>query len=316
MDYNSSGKQLPQVVLFGDSLTEWSFDDSTQGFGWYLTDWYKGKAEIVNEGTTELLSCTPIDKAPLINPLDLLTVNIRLRRVKLTTPSLHISTNQFPSFTSEHVKREFSRLITQITAPYAPPTLLFTIFLGANDACFVGKTEYVPLPQFSDNIRSFVEEILTQDNLADAKIVLITPPPINVPEPFPSDDEDLGPAMAKALKGKDPKQDRGYMTYMSKKRYAEGIMSIAREYEGTGRVVGLDYWSALVNAGLADQGRPAEVDEDKFPGCGLSGAKEFGGGWFTDGLHLDKKAYNVLSRVLTETVIGKWPELSPERIGT
>jgi hypothetical protein len=217
--------------------------------------------------------------------------------------------------------------------PSAPPTLLFTIFLGANDACFVGKTEYVPLPQFSDNIRAFVEEILIQDRLSDAKIVLITPPPINVPEPLPSDDKSLGPAMAKALKDNDPKQDRGYRTYMSKKRYAEGIMSIAKEYEETGRVVGLDYWRALVEAGLEEQGRKGEADEDKFPGCGLSGAKEFASGWFTDGLHLDKKAshcmlgyldsvtngmqaYNVLSKVLTETVIGKWPELSPERVGT
>jgi hypothetical protein len=197
----------------------------------------------------------------------------------------------------------------------------------------VGKTEYVPLPQFSDNIRSFVEEILTQDRLSDAKIVLITPPPINVPEPLPSDHDSLGLAMAKALKDKDPKQDRGYMTYMSKKRYAEGIMSIAKEYEETERVVGLDYWRALVEAGLEEQGRKREeADDDTFPGCGLSGAKEFGNGWFTDGLHLDKKvrpctlrcfdlatnvtqAYNVLSKVLTETVIGKWPELSPERVG-
>ncbi|KAL5402667.1 hypothetical protein PMIN03_010470, partial [Paraphaeosphaeria minitans] len=279
MGCSSSRKQLPQIVLFGDSLTEWSFDESVQGFGWYLTDWYKGKAEIVNEGITLNHDSTP----------------------------LH-------NYTSERVKLEFSHLITRVTAPFAPTTLLFTIFLGANDACFVGKTEYVPLPQFLDNIRSFVEEILTQDNLEDANIVLITPPPINVPEPLPSDDEDLGPAMANALERKDPKKDRGYLTYMSKKRYAEGIMSITREYEDTGRVVGLDYWRALVEAGLEEQGRTGEVDEDKFPGCGLAGAKEFGSGWFTDGLHLDKKAYNVLSKALTETVIGKWPELSPERI--
>ncbi|OAG10203.1 SGNH hydrolase [Paraphaeosphaeria sporulosa] len=272
MGCNSSRKQLPQFVLFGDSLTEWSFDDSTQGFGWYLTDLYKGKAKIVNEG--------------------------------------------YAGYTSEHVKPEFSRIMTRITAPFAPSTLLFTIFLGANDACFVGKTEYVPLPQFSDNIRSFVEEILIQDNLADAKIVLITPPPVNVPDPLPGDDEGLGPAMAKALKGKEPKQDRAYLTYMSKKRYADGIMSIAKEYEETDRVVGLNYWRALVDAGLEEQGRTGELDEDLFPGCGLAGAKEFGSGWFTDGLHLDKKAYNVLSKALTETVIGKWPELSPERIGT
>ncbi|KAL1597794.1 hypothetical protein SLS60_008281 [Paraconiothyrium brasiliense] len=272
MGSKSSSKQLPRFILFGDSLTEWSFDSSTQGFGWYLTEWYKDKAEIVNEG--------------------------------------------YAGYTSEHVKSEFSRLVKQITTAEAPPTLLFTIFLGANDACFIGEREYVPLPQFSDNIRSFVEEILIQDKLTSAKIVLITPPPINVPEPLPSDDESLGPAMAMALKGeRDPKKDRGYRTWVSKRRYAEGILSIAKEYEETGRVMGLDYWTALVDAGLEEQGRKGEVDEDRFPGCGLPGAKEFGKGWFTDGLHLDVKAYNVLSKVLTETVLQTWSELSPDRIG-
>jgi hypothetical protein len=41
---------LPEFVLFGDSLTEWSFDEETQGFGLFLEKTYKGKAAIVNEG--------------------------------------------------------------------------------------------------------------------------------------------------------------------------------------------------------------------------------------------------------------------------
>lgn len=45
-----STKILPRIVLFGDSLTAWSFDENTQGFGWYLRSWYKDKAEIDNEG--------------------------------------------------------------------------------------------------------------------------------------------------------------------------------------------------------------------------------------------------------------------------
>jgi hypothetical protein len=62
MGCNRSRKQLPQFVLFGDSLTEWSFDSSTQGFGWYLTDSYKGKAEMVNEGTASIYCFTFLHK--------------------------------------------------------------------------------------------------------------------------------------------------------------------------------------------------------------------------------------------------------------
>lgn len=41
---------LPEFVLFGDSLTEWSFDEITEGFGLFLEQKYKDKAAIVNEG--------------------------------------------------------------------------------------------------------------------------------------------------------------------------------------------------------------------------------------------------------------------------
>jgi lysophospholipase L1-like esterase len=48
----AQSKKLPQIVLFGDSLTEWSFDEETRGFGLVLEERYKGKAKIVNEGNT------------------------------------------------------------------------------------------------------------------------------------------------------------------------------------------------------------------------------------------------------------------------
>lgn len=45
-----ASKQKPQIVLFGDSLTEWGFEKENRGFGWYLGEWYKGSVDIVNEG--------------------------------------------------------------------------------------------------------------------------------------------------------------------------------------------------------------------------------------------------------------------------
>lgn len=48
----SDEERLPEIVLFGDSLTEWGFKETTRGFGWVLEQKYAGKAEIVNEGKT------------------------------------------------------------------------------------------------------------------------------------------------------------------------------------------------------------------------------------------------------------------------
>lgn len=113
------------------------------------------------------------------------------------------------------------------------------------------------------------------------------------------------------------KEGPRHKTYMSKKRYAEGLMSIANEYADTGRVIGIDFWRALVEEKLKEdeEGSWEELENSgMWPGCGLIGAKSFDKGWFTDGLHLDRKGYAVLNRILVESVVGKWPELAPERL--
>jgi hypothetical protein len=46
----SRSEQTPEFVLFGDSLTEWGFDSTTEGFGLYLEEQYRGKLKIVNQG--------------------------------------------------------------------------------------------------------------------------------------------------------------------------------------------------------------------------------------------------------------------------
>ncbi|KAF1994789.1 SGNH hydrolase [Amniculicola lignicola CBS 123094] len=263
-------EQLPEIVLFGASLVEWSFFEHTRGFGWVLQEKYKGKAEILNEG----------------------------------------------SYTSTMLMPNFREIVERATRPYAAPTLLITIMVGGNDAVLMPYGEYVPLKEFEENIREWVETVLTEDNMPDTKIVLITPPPINCSDPPKSQGVETGKVTLE--KANRPwKQGRGYKTYLSKKRYAEKVIDIAKSYEETGRVIGLNLWRALVDAGLADQGRLGDedaYDEEKLPGCGLLGAKQFKDGYFTDGLHLDGLGYDVFSKGLLELVLSTWPELAPERI--
>lgn len=142
--------------------------------------------------------------------------------------------------------------------------------------------------------------------MPDTKIVLITPPPINIQS---ANDGDRGNKTVEDF-NEAKKKWPGYRTYMSKKRYAERIMQIASEYEETGRVTGLNCWGSLTEARLQDVGE--EYDEDRLPGCGLYGVTDFGKGYFTDGLHLDKKGYKLLSKTLYEKMMAKWPQLAPE----
>ena len=41
---------LPEIVVFGASMAEWSFNEKTQGYGWFLEKTYASKARVVNEG--------------------------------------------------------------------------------------------------------------------------------------------------------------------------------------------------------------------------------------------------------------------------
>jgi hypothetical protein len=146
--------------------------------------------------------------------------------------------DKFCSYTSTHLKDDFTRIIHRATSPGAAPTLLFTIFIGANDAAMVGETEYVPWPIFSANIRGFLDTILSEDAMENTKILLITPPPINGSVVETGENKS-----AREIEDINQWRKEGprYKTYMSKRRYADGIMQIAKEYEKTGRVVGLNF---------------------------------------------------------------------------
>ncbi|KAF2273545.1 SGNH hydrolase [Westerdykella ornata] len=261
---------LPEIVLLGDSLTEWSFFEHNRGFGWVLQEMYKGKARVVNEGKA--------------------------------------------GWTSTLLIPNFTHLLTRATSATTPPTLLITIFLGANDACFTPTTtrlrssaedfigtEIVPLPRFEETLRFFIEEILIADRLAEfgTKVVLMGPPPISIPRRQGS--------------------RRAYATYLSKKRYAEAVVEVARSYAETGRVVGVDVWRAMVGEVLGEEeGGVDACNEERLPGCGLEGAREFEAGvegYFVDGLHLGTKGYEVVSREWLKVVLETWPELAPEKLG-
>jgi lysophospholipase L1-like esterase len=220
-----------------------------------------------------------------------------------------MDTKERCSYTSSSLQQDFARIIRRATAPGAAPTLLFTIFLGANDACMIGDTESVPWLLFSANYHNFIDTILSHDALVDTKIVLITPPPINgnVLEL----QEGMSETEAEEV-NRWRKSGPSHKTYMSKKRYADGIMQIAGEYEETGRVAGLNFWQDIVDAMLKEEGETYNAEMP--PGCGLLGASAFPDGWFTDGLHLNVKGYNVLSKGLTDLVTEKWPELAPEKL--
>lgn len=59
--------QAQQFILFGDSLTEWAFDEHNEGFGWYLEQKYQNSVQVQCEGTRDpkpyLFPCSDADNS-------------------------------------------------------------------------------------------------------------------------------------------------------------------------------------------------------------------------------------------------------------
>lgn len=271
-----ASKSLPKVILFGDSLTQWSFNSKdSKGLGDVLSIYLKGRAIVENEG--------------------------------------------FAGWNTSWLRPKFKAILNRVREEETHPPLLFTIWLGANDAVTPGYAAHVPIDEFEMNLRHFVESILIEPKMEETKIMLIAPPPINVPDPKEHEDDDgmdLGPEAQKALREAEMGM-KGYKTYVNKARYAKKVLEIAKSFETSDykeRVVGLDFWKAVVNFQLSNDGKDVLHGDDidfgnvQLPGSGLSGAGMFKQDMFTDGLHLGTLGYDVLSKEFFEVVGEKWPE--------
>ncbi|KAL2374598.1 hypothetical protein RJZ57_000926 [Blastomyces gilchristii] len=188
---------------------------------------------------------------------------------------------------------------------------------GANDACLLSSGPYVPLLEFEEHIRHYVNSILDHPSAQSTKVILITPPPVDVPSPGMEPADDL-PEVAEVMQSI-AKLGRGYKTWASKRLFAEKIVEIGKEFEGkTDRVAVLDFWTAVTKAKCKEQGVMEEgfheLDiQEKLPGSGLPGATEFGKEFFVDGLHFGSKGYEILTRELFELFLAKWPELERQK---
>jgi lysophospholipase L1-like esterase len=58
---------------------------------------------------------------------------------------------------------------------YKPPTLII-LFLGANDAAFVGTQQYIPLTEYQSNLRSMITQM--HEAFPQCSFIFLTPPPV------------------------------------------------------------------------------------------------------------------------------------------
>ncbi|KAF0692860.1 Aste57867_16106 [Aphanomyces stellatus] len=67
-------------------------------------------------------------------------------------------------------------LPTLLAERSAKPPLLTLLFLGANDACFEGCSQFVPLDEYVSNLATMVKAVRQTFN---SRVLLVTPPPVD-----------------------------------------------------------------------------------------------------------------------------------------
>lgn len=200
--------------------------------------------------------------------------------------------------TTRSLRQTFKDRVLGAAEKRGPPAPLFiTIFLGANDACFDGRDTYVPIADYEGYIRNYVNSILDHPATKETKVILISPPPVDVPAPKEGSDDLMAiPSVVEAMRVA-AATGFGHRTWESKRNFVKKIVEIGREFEAkTDRVAVLDFWTVITKFACQEAAEDDSVDvfhqldlEDKLPGSGMVGAKEFGRSYFTDGLHFGKK---------------------------
>ncbi|KAJ8440291.1 hypothetical protein Cgig2_012727 [Carnegiea gigantea] len=156
------GAVRPQIILFGDSITEQSFRPG--GWGAALADNYSRKADILNRGYGGY------------------TTRWALFLLHHIFPLLHLGAEYEidgqPTLGNGKYKPRNSN--AYIPDGLAKPPVAVTIFFGANDAALPGRNsdrQHVPIKEYTENLRKIVEH-LKKCSLT-MLVVLITPPPVD-----------------------------------------------------------------------------------------------------------------------------------------
>ncbi|KAI7177474.1 hypothetical protein D0869_07261 [Hortaea werneckii] len=272
------GTATSSIYLFGDSLTQYGYDQS-QGFAWVaaLSHHYSRKLNVINAG----LSGYSTDKALSILPTIL--------------PAVPSTTAAATSSSSLGAKNETSQI------------KLFVLFFGANDARLpsTGEPEqHVPLESFKANLRAVATLPQLREHHPGSKVLLITPPPV---------DERLCEA-DDAGKGIFHPRRTAETTAL----YAQAVRDVGAELnsasggDAVGDVAVLDLWGCFMRVAGWVPGEPligSKDVEQVDPGKG--GLERL----LKDGVHLTGEGNRVLFTELVGLVNTTWPELDAEGLG-
>ncbi|GAB1732082.1 hypothetical protein NU195Hw_g8936t1 [Hortaea werneckii] len=270
------GTATSSIYLFGDSLTQYGYDQS-QSFAWVaaLSHHYSRKLAVINAG----LSGYSTDKALSILPQIL---PVPSSSSSLTSPSA--------------------------TSPGTSQIKLFVLFFGANDARLpsTGKPEqHVPLESFKSNLRAMATLPELRAHHPETKILLITPPPV---DERLCEQDDAGKGISYPRRT----AETTAMYAQAVRDVGAELVASAGGGGGGGDIAVLDLWDRFMRVAGWVPGEPLVGSKDVEQVDPGKGGLE---GLLKDGVHLTGEGNRVLFDELVGTISRTWPELDAERLG-
>ncbi|KAI7360988.1 hypothetical protein KC354_g8426, partial [Hortaea werneckii] len=279
------GTATSSIYLFGDSLTQYGYDQS-QGFAWVaaLSHHYSRKLNVINAGLSGYSTDKALSILPEILPLS----------SSSSSSSSSLPPGQNPRSGPSQIK-------------------LLVLFFGANDARLpsTGEPEqHVPLESFKANLRAMATIRQLRKHHPGTKILLVTPPPV---------DERLC-AQDDAGKGIFHPRRTAETTAL----YAQAVRDVGAEVGssvaagsgggggGGGDIAVLDLWGCFMRLAGWVPGEPLVGSKD------VEQADPEKGGLarlLKDGVHLTGEGNRVLFTELVGLLNRTWPDLDAEGLG-
>ncbi|EJD06068.1 SGNH hydrolase [Fomitiporia mediterranea MF3/22] len=163
---------------------------------------------------------------------------------------------------------------------YTQKIRLLTIWYGANDACLPSSVQHVPIDKYESNLTHLIHMVRDPSSTwhsPETRILLITPPPINLHQWLESKDPD----------GTTHKKDRDFGVTAE---YAQKVRDVGAKE----KIPVVDVWKALWDA--------AGQKEDALSR------------YLSDGLHLTPEGYSVVYEELITTIKEYAPDLHHENL--
>ncbi|KAG9320543.1 hypothetical protein KVV02_002751 [Mortierella alpina] len=212
-------------LLFGDSITQYSFDVAERGFGAQLAHLFQRRLDVINRGFSGYTTEQAIHLLPQFLPR--CSQQHQLQNNGSQPQQQHQQQQEESQSSLGKSKIEF-----------------LTLFFGANDACLASSPQHVDLERYERNLRALVDMIHSPGSptyCPETRIIVICPPPI----------DEIRCALRRSQRGMKLDRDTDVT-----RRYAETCLRVAKEYQGRnyigeqvsqGQVDVIDTWNIMMD---------------------------------------------------------------------